>query len=271
MLLDINYNPSQGRVKQLNAYHTLTPSPPLSYWVQCFWQLDVPAGRFYYRSIPDNSIDWILNLNDPQESFIITPFSSSIVFDLTGPVSFFGIRFRLFGYHGLISTPLGEWGAIANNAEPTEILADHVLHAVYESITKSIRFNERCKGIAKILLDNVKTPSIDIRLVRFIQYCFDNMASSISLSDKQSLEFGLSARQLRRLTQLHFGLTPRDFSRILRFQHVINIKGIGENTGVWSGHYYDQSHYIREFKHFSGLTPSEFKKLSVLYNHKSNL
>lgn len=265
MLLDINYHPCQGRVEQRDAYQTFLPPSPLSHWVQCFWQLNVPDGRFCYRSMPDNSVDWIINLNSPEENFIITPFSSSVVYELTGPVSFFGIRFRILGHQGLISIPLGEWGSVADDAGATEVLPDHVLYAVYEAIKKSRQFSERCKSFTNILTRTVKTPSIDSRLARYIRYCHNNITSNISLSDKQCSEFGLSARQLRRLTQLHLGLTPRDFSKTFRFQHMLKTLEMTGDHIAWAGHYYDQSHYIREFKSLSGLTPTEFKKLSALY------
>ena len=204
MLLDLNYHPRQGRVEQSDAYQTFSPSPPLSHWVQTFWQLNVPDGHFCYRSMPDNSVDWIINLNDPEDNFIITPFSSSIVFELTGPVSFFGIRFRILGHQGLIAMPLGEWGSVEEDAGAAEVLPDPVQYAVYEalniSINKSIRFNERCQYLSAILLRSAKPHSIDSRLARYIRYCHHNIASNISLSDKQCSEFGLSARQLRRLT-----------------------------------------------------------------------
>jgi AraC-like DNA-binding protein len=41
-----------------------------------------------------------------------------------------------------------------------------------------------------------------------------------------------------------------------------------EDKAAWADCYHDQPHFIREFKHLSGFTPEQFKKLSVLYNKK---
>jgi len=265
-MLDIDYHPSQGRVAHKNAYLTFLLSPPLSHWVQSFWQLNVPCGKFYYRSVPDNSVDWIINLNSPEDTFIVTPFSSSIVFELAGPVSYFGVRFRILGHQGLIPTPLGEWGALDANTSTVEVLPNHILHAVYECIGKPLQFGERCRYLTTVLLSAVQYPDIDPRLARYIRYCHQNISSNISLSDDQCSRFGLSARQLRRLTQLHLGLSPREFSRVLRFQHTLQVMNIASYKAAWADHYYDQPHFIREFKRLSGLTPAEFKSLSVLYN-----
>jgi len=264
-MLDIDYHPSQGRVAHKDAYLTFLPPPPLSHWIQSFWQLNVPEGKFYYRSVPDNSVDWIINLNCPEDNFIVTPFSSAIVYELAGPMSYFGIRFRILGQQGLISTPLGEWDTV-DDIKAEEVLSHHLLHAVYESIGQPIQFSERCRLLTTILLRLVQCPDIDSRLANYIRYCHQNISSNISLSDKQCSQFGLSARQLRRLTQLYLGLSPREFSRVLRFQRTIELMNTANFKAAWAAHYYDQPHFIREFKHLSGLTPVEFKNLSVLYN-----
>lgn len=270
MPLNIDYHPYQGHVAYNNAYLTFSPSPPLNHWIQSFWQLNVPDGKFCYRSVPDNSVDWIINVNCPEDIFIVTPFLSSIVFKLTGPVSYFGIRFRILGHQGLIPTPLGEWRTTDDDTETAEVLPDHVLHAVYECIGKPLQFGARCKYLTSILLSAVQPPNIDPRLARYIRYCQQNVSSNINLSDKQCSEFGVSARQLRRLTHLHLGLSPREFARVFRFQHTLRAMNTASSETAWVDHYYDQPHFIREFKSLSGLTPSEFNSLSVLYNNEPN-
>ncbi len=265
MLLNIDFAPRQGRVDQNNAYLNLLPLPPLCHWVQSFWQLNVPSGKYCYRSMPDNCVDLIINVNCPEDISIITPFSSSIVFDLVGSISYFGIRFRVLGHGGLISTPLGEW----NNDEAIQIsnlLPNHVLDSIYECIGNPVPFNVRCKNLSTILLSAMCYPEIDSRLVRYIRFCYTNLASKISISDKQCTDFGLSSRQLRRLSQLYLGLSPRELARIFRFQSILQIMNAPTNKTAWADHYHDLSHFIREFKSLSGITPTQFKSLSVLYN-----
>ncbi len=58
------------------------------------------------------------------------------------------------------------------------------------------------------------------------------------------------------------GLTPKGFLKIIRFQKAIqeieackkiNWSGIAYETG-----YYDQAHFINDFKNFSGFTPQQY-------------
>jgi len=266
MPINIDFNPYQGRVEQNNAYLTFLPSPPLCHWIQSFWQLNVPSGVYCYRSMPDNCVDLIINVNCPEDIFIITPFSSSIVFDLVGPISYFGIRFRVLGHGGLISTPLGEWSKDVG-IQASDLLPGHILHGIYECFGKPLQFSTRCINLSVILLSVIRHPEIDSRLARYIRFCHTNTASRISISDKQCADFGLSARQLRRLSQLYLGLSPRDLARVFRFQCMLQIMNTANNNAAWADHYYDQSHFICEFKNLSGLTPNQFKGLSVLYNN----
>ncbi len=265
MPINIDFNPHQGHVEQSNAYLNCLPSPPLCYWVQSFWQLNVPDGKYCYRSMPDNCVDLIVNVNCPEDIFIITPFSSSMVFDLIGPVSYFGIRFRVLGHGGLISTPLGEWNEDVH-IQISDLLPEHVLDAIYQCVSKSRHFDARCKKLSAILVGAMQHLEIDSRLARYIRFCQTNLSSKINISDAQCADFGLSARQLRRLSRLYLGLSPRELARVFRFQYMLQTMNTSNNETAWADHYHDQSHFIHEFKSLSGLTPGQFKNLSVLYN-----
>jgi len=67
---------------------------------------------------------------------------------------------------------------------------------------------------------------------------------------------GFSERNLERYFKEIVGLSPKQFSAIVRFQtafHSLDNPRILENLG-----YYDQAHFIKDFKKFSGLTPRCF-------------
>lgn len=267
MSLNIDYHPSQGHASHGNSFFSCFPPPPLSHWVESFWQLDVPTGEYFYRSVPDNSVDLIINVDCPEDIFIVTPFSSSIIFKMEGPTSYFGIRFRILGHRGLISVPLGEWSESSNEINAAELLEESILNDVFQCVSPSNDFTHRCSNLSQILIGAMQLTTVDRRLTRYIRYAHKNISSSISLSDRQCSEFGLSARHLRRLVHLYLGLSPRDYMRVLRFQHMLRIINTTDCGTVWQDHYYDQAHFIREFKSLSGLTPKKFSSLSVLYNN----
>lgn len=256
----------QGKVSGDNLYLCMQPPPPLSRWVQCFWQLNVPQGRYAYRSVPDNNVDCIFALNHTEESFFVAPFHSPAIFEMDGPVSYFGIRFRVLAQQWLTTLPIGEWGDL----ELAEIFNTLLIDELYENINSRESFHTRCNMVGQVLLANLSYRGIDRRFTNFVQYAHQYPSSKVDLSDKQCAEFGLSSRHLRRLCQLYLSLSPRNFNRVLRFQKTLHLMNTSNSPLVWADYYYDQSHFNREFKNLSGLTPGEFSNLSVLYNPSDN-
>jgi AraC-like DNA-binding protein len=73
----------------------------------------------------------------------------------------------------------------------------------------------------------------------------------------------ISARQVERLCKLYFGSAPKRLHRKFRALHSANRLTWQELTDwrdIATTAYFDQSHFIREFRHFNGRTPSEFIK-----------
>lgn len=71
---------------------------------------------------------------------------------------------------------------------------------------------------------------------------------------------GRSARQLARLTNRYYGAPPKLLSRkyrALRCSARIALDGESWQSLCEDGRFYDQSHFIREIKHFIGLTPHQ--------------
>jgi AraC-like DNA-binding protein len=74
-------------------------------------------------------------------------------------------------------------------------------------------------------------------------------------------QLGISERQLERLFKKYIGLSPKFYARIIRFSTIFQL--IRENAPEWVGlayeaGFYDQSHFIRNFKAFTGEDPSQY-------------
>lgn len=84
---------------------------------------------------------------------------------------------------------------------------------------------------------------------------------TISLSNIQA-DLRLSERSLERIMQNHIGVSPKLFSRICRFQVTLDHlceQPFGLLTDLaYEYAYADQSHYIRDFREFAGVTPRQF-------------
>jgi AraC-like DNA-binding protein len=81
----------------------------------------------------------------------------------------------------------------------------------------------------------------------------------------------VSPRQLERLFRQRIGISPKQFVRIVRFQEVLRASRSGPDTlrrrsglAGWATvalehGFYDQSHFINDFKTFVGCTPGKWK------------
>lgn len=60
------------------------------------------------------------------------------------------------------------------------------------------------------------------------------------------------------------GFNPKLYSRIIRFESVIKNHSNARNLTDLSylNNYYDQAHFIHDFKSFTGFSPKSFWKLS---------
>lgn len=78
---------------------------------------------------------------------------------------------------------------------------------------------------------------------------------------KLSMQSFLSQRQFERRFKDLVGFSPKTFSRLVRFKSIVdnyspNIKTLTEITYDFG--YYDQSHFIQDFRQFSGYNPKTY-------------
>lgn len=76
-----------------------------------------------------------------------------------------------------------------------------------------------------------------------------------------ALAAGCGERQLERLFKRFVGLSPKYYARIIRFNYIFQLLNSGTSSWadiVYQSGYYDQSHFIRNFKAFTGEDPSGY-------------
>lgn len=112
----------------------------------------------------------------------------------------------------------------------------------------------------------VKAGSRSIREVeRFARRRILESGGTVSVSTLAD-EAGVSARYLRNaFSQVH-GISPKQFSRFVRFQHAMELIAQSESSTqaqslALACGYSDQSHLVHEFNEFAGMTPGRFRAL----------
>lgn len=79
----------------------------------------------------------------------------------------------------------------------------------------------------------------------------------------------LGKKQFERLFRQCVGINPKEYGQIARFQRALRMMQLGSCDYVdiaYATGYSDQSHFIREFRKFSGLTPKQLVKYQTPYS-----
>jgi AraC-like DNA-binding protein len=87
-------------------------------------------------------------------------------------------------------------------------------------------------------------------------------------------QLNINRKQLERRCAATIGLSPKQLAKVIRLQAALKLLANKQFTSLTSlayeGEYYDQAHFIKDFKEFTGLTPKQFYsdnlKMSALFS-----
>ena len=255
-------------------YQTFEPHPDLDSIVKCYWTLEVPAQENIQRQriLPDGCIELFFILGDDvkrytsEDDFLIQPramvlgqITDSFYIEPTGYVKTFAVRFYPQGFSSITTIPIKE---LANKETSLEIffgksdtknLSEKIIKA--DSTEKKIQIIERfifANINKKITIDNIVRETVDTIFL-----------TKGKVSIKTILEDSSSRRrQLERKFLKQIGISPKQLGRVVRLQTVLKMlldKEPGSITKIaYENEYYDQAHFIKDFREFTGTTPKEF-------------
>ena len=255
-------------------YQTFQPHSDLESLVSCYWSLEVPSetDAQKQRIIPDGTIEMAFILGDDikrytsENNFIIQPRAMVLgqtiepfYIEPTGYVNTFAIRFYPYGFANFVSIPIKN---LANKETPLEMLfGEKTANELEQKIIDATNNFERIKIIEKFLLDklNDKT-TIDNIVKTTIDALFaTNGNASIGSILKEDLS---KRRQLERNFKKQIGVSPKQLGKVIRLQTALKIllnkKAENLTDIAYESAYFDQAHFIKDFKEFTGINPKEF-------------
>lgn len=252
-------------------YETFAPPPHLKHLVQCFWNLQSREGEAMpedYFLMADSCTEIIFQYNQgfrnyaSQSARMRFQHSLPAQFRVAKRVGFFGVRLYPNAVNLLLKTPASELVNLVNDftylfKQDSEELTDRIFNAKCTS--------DRISLLTQFLSEKTADPNTDP--VNFFVEQLIRSNGQQEISDLHRLS-GLSVKQFERRFKAVAGFSPKYFARIVRFQSVkskynaISSKSMTELA--YAHHYYDQSHFNKEFKEFSGVQPLKFFKLLEL-------
>ncbi|OYU16508.1 MAG: AraC family transcriptional regulator [Alphaproteobacteria bacterium PA4] len=186
------------------------------------------------------------------------PTSGPVRFAACGPLHLFGVGLLPQGWATLIgesadtlSDDLADLAAIIGNAPVAEVLA-----AMTEARDDAARVAAADRFFLGLLDRAHAAP-------RWFMALADDWLTSGGNPAVDTLvaASGMSARSVERLARRYYGASPKLLARKYRALNAAVQIGNGEVSGwadLAAGAFFDQAHFIREFKQFTGMTPSRF-------------
>ena len=248
------------------------PSAHLKHLITYFWELkstesDAPIGT--YRFVPDGYVDWIFHLGSPwqcdfPDAISSTKTSKFHVFgqikkhvDLKLPESklhLFGVKFNPWVVKNIWNLDMHY---LTNSCLAIEDLDLPEIHVLQEQISIADNLKSRMS-----IIESYLSPYINLKEDNSLKEVLLSYSNERTRLNDQSTGFGV--RRLEQRFKTEIGISPKLYYRTQRINKVI-----GEITSTSSqtltqlalnNNYYDQSHFIRDFKQFTGLNPSRFLK-----------
>ena len=252
-------------------YKEYKPNRILSKYIECYWfaNSDKPPFREKEYLIPDRTIELMFNFGDPYSqilnnkkidikgSHVIGIREKSLVISQTRKQDFFCIRFKLGGIYPFFKIPAH---LFANGFYTLEELFGKEFNFIEERLYEISNNNERIIFIENFLLGKLQA---NLSEYIFVENCISILQDSNKINGLAS-RLGSNYKTLERKFKQVLGLTPEELLKINRFNNAVlamySCKFDSLTKIAYACGYYDQSHFVREFKHLTDMSPKEFFK-----------
>ncbi|SED22484.1 Helix-turn-helix domain-containing protein [Tenacibaculum sp. MAR_2009_124] len=263
------------------------PQEDLKEWVKCYWTLEIPKEKTpkINTIVPDGCIKMIFhygdkykNYNDKGESefvprcLVVGQLTKPYLVEPTGKTATFFACFHPNGYLPFATIPIKE---MENKVISFEKLFGKEGVEIGQKILNANSTSERISLIEGFLfkkLANTKTIDEIVKSTVETILTANGQFSVNELSEQNNI----NRRQLTRKFSSIIGLSPKQLSKTIRIQNTLKTLLTQEVKSLtdlaYENEYFDQAHFIKDFKEFTGLTPKEFYgddlKMSLIFDSK---
>jgi AraC-like DNA-binding protein len=250
------------------------PSQILRPYIKHFWSIEncVPKGEKYMQRLIPCGLPELMFYFDTKPK-VLNPkkyFNENVVLcgqqkefydiQIEGSLSLFSIVFHPHGLMKFFNIPLNE---INNQNIPLKYLNKKLEQELMPKMEDASDFYSRVELANKFFYDLLSENYGQFEFSR-IQHVVETIKRTRGLVEIEKLasEACLSRKQFERVFCKYIGATPKQFLKTVRFQHALHLKGRFQNMNItdlaYECAYFDQSHFINEFKLQTGYTPKKY-------------
>ena len=221
--------------------------------------------------LPKGTVEIIFNFSDKINYFnpslqvskkLPTVFVNGINFKpfeliKTGRQEFLGIQLNSIGLRLLFNISAKEFNNSVYEGKEICSQLDNLANELFYNQT----FNQQVQIILAWIKNKIPTNNFQYSINRVQKLISCNCLQNLTVK-KLSEEICLSDRQLRRFSLDWLGMNTEEFIRYSKYLNCLQLLHRSKHSlteiGLEAG-YYDQSHFIREFKSFTDITPKQYQ------------
>jgi len=263
------------------------PPAPLDRFVEVIWVMEAPAApHAKERLLPDGSVELVFDLGSGRfpiftnealthreffrDCVVCGPHSQAFGIDTSSGTNVAGVHFKPGGAHPFLKLPFGEllnlhvglddfWGHATTTRVRDQLLEASTPQAKAKILERQL--------VAIAASQPERHPAVAFALNEF--HATPEAQRVSAVTD----QIGISPRHFIDIFRNEVGHTPKLFCRVRRFQQALRQISRGAqihwpDVALEAG-YFDQAHFIHDFRAFAGINPSAY--LSNYQGHANHV
>lgn len=225
-------------------YREIEPNGFLNNFVKCFWYYETTDTEIQHTILPDGYFDLIAEFeNETLTTVKLTGiWTKPKDIQIPNNTKFFAIRFKLIAIEYIFQKEI-------------KSILDSIVNLPFSfwSIDKykSNEFEKFVSEITSNLDTSIKhLKQIDSRKLKLFDSVYEQKTKTVA---EISSKVFWSSRQINRYFQTQFGITLKEFLKIVRCNATYEEISNGNLNPNFD--YFDQAHFIKEIRKYTGATP----------------
>lgn len=222
----------------------------LSNFIQCIWEYDNRKKEVDYTILPDGHFDLIFEFknNELANVSLTGVWTKPIKVHIDRDTKLIGIRFKLIAAEYIFKQSIKNILNTATDLPINFFGAKNLPFDNFDTLTNCIseKINYGLKNLKEI----------DNRKFKLFELLYENKGN-LKVNELAEKVFW-SSRQINRYFNQKFGFSLKTFSNILKCNSSYN--EIAKGQLYPQQDYFDQAHFIKEVKKYTGSTPRELHK-----------
>ena len=250
------------------------PRPTLVPFVECYWMAE-GCKTFSQQIIPDGYSEMIFHYGDPylretstaravQQPLAIVAgqITQPLFIRPTGITAIFGVKFKPTGFWKLFGVNMKEiCNAAISVDEVTGIDTNAIIHALQTATSVDQR----------ILVENFLMKHAQQARVSKVDFFVESIVKNPGQSPVARLckDENISLRKVERMFNESVGISAKVFMRLQRFNRIYKLLQQDKMSKAGAAYvcgYFDQSHFNRDFRIFSGEDPGTWFSKSHVFS-----